>query len=409
MSASRATGDAAAGGAGFDPAVLRRIDDWMARNREQGRYHGASLLILRGGDEGHAAFDGMMSVARGIPFQRDTIVRIYSMTKIVTSVAFAMLMERGLVRLEDPVSAYIPAFGEPRALIPGATSAEQTEPAPVPTLAQLLTHTSGLTYAFNPGLAARLYERDKIDFGPRMGPLAEMCERAAAMPLAFRPGTRWEYSIGLDVIGRVIEIVAGLPLDRVFRDWIFGPLGMADTGFSVPPEKIGRFADCYQKTEDDPRALLDSGEDSAFAEARVTMFSGGGGLVSTLDDYARFGEMIRRGGALGGARLLGPATLGFMRRNFLDGDIASLGAESFMEMPMRGMGFGIGGGVLLDPALARMPGSVGDFGWGGMASTYFWTDPVHELTVVYLTQLVPSSSYPNRVELKALVQGALAG
>lgn len=394
---------------GFSGGRLKRIDEWMVRNRESGRYHGSSLLIARHGEVAYTGFDGMMSVGRGLAFQRDTIVRIYSMSKIVTSAVFGMLMERGLVRLEDPVSTYIPGFTNCRALTPGARSTDETEPCATPTMAQLLTHSSGLTYSFNPGLAARIYEAEKVDFGPRMGVLADMCDRAAEQPLAFKPGTKWEYSIGIDVIGRVIEVITGKPLDQVFAEMVFEPLGMVDTAFSVPASKVGSFADCYHKTEEDSRALLDAGDDSSFAEDKVTMFSGGGGLVSTLDDYFRFGEMIRRGGKLKGERLLSPSTLGFMRRNFLAGDIASMGAESFMEMPMAGMGFGIGGAVLLNPALARMPGSEGDFGWGGMASTYFWTDPVKDLTVVYLTQLVPSSSYPNRVELKALVHGALTG
>ena len=394
---------------GFDPKRLKRIDEWMARNREIGRYHGSALLIARHGEVAYTGFDGLMSVNRGLAFERDTIVRVYSMTKLVTSVVLAMLMERGLVHLEAPVSEFIPAFSSCRALIPGASSGDQTEPAAAPTLAQLLTHSSGLTYSFNPGPAAQIYEREKVDFGPRCGVLSEMCNHAAAQPLAFQPGTKWEYSIGIDIIGRVIEVITGQPLDKVFRAEVFAPLGMPDTAFSVPRSKIGRFADCYHKTESDPRALLDPGDDSSFAEDKVSMFSGGGGLVSTLDDYFRFGEMIRQGGELNGAQLLSPGTLAFMRRNFLAGDIASMGAESFMEMPMAGMGFGIGGAVLLDPAQARMPGSVGDFGWGGMASTYFWTDPVKDLTCVYLTQLVPSSSYPNRVELKALVHGALIG
>ncbi|WP_193555867.1 serine hydrolase domain-containing protein [Marimonas lutisalis] len=393
---------------GLDPARVARIDDWMVRNREGGRYSGSSLLIWRDGREAYFGCDGLRSVERALPYERDTIARIYSMTKPVTSAVLAMLMERGLVRLEDPVSAYIPEFAECRALIAGAERDDQTERAPAPTLAQCLTHSSGLTYSFNPGLAARIYEREKVDFGPRMGVLADMSARAAAQPLAFQPGSKWEYSIGIDIIGRVIEVVTGKPLDEVFREEVFAPLGMVDTAFSVPAGKLDRFADCYNKTEDNPLALLDPATDSSFAEAKVTMFSGGGGLVSTLDDYMRFGEMIRRGGELDGVRLLGRKTVEFMRRNFLPGDIASMGAESFMEMPMAGMGFGIGGGVLLDPAKARMPGSEGDFGWGGMASTYFWTDPVERLTVVYFTQLVPSSSYPSRVELKALVQGALA-
>lgn len=394
---------------GFDPERLARIDRWLAHNREIGRYNGASVLVARDGEIAHLGLAGLRSVADELAFERDTIVRIYSMTKIVTSIAFGMLLERGEVYLDTPVSAYIPAFGEARALVPGATRADQTEPARAPTLAELLIHTSGMTYAFNPGLAAETYAEAKIDFGPRSGGLAAMVDRAAAMPLAFQPGTRWEYSVGIDIIGRVLEVVTGKPLDRLFAEWIFEPLGMVDTAFSVPPGKVARFADCYHKTEDDPRALLDAAGDSAFLQARVKTFSGGGGLVSTLDDYFRFGEMIRRGGALDGARLLGSKTLAFMRRNHLPGDIASMGAETFSEMPMAGMGFGLGGAVVLDPALTRMPGSVGDFGWGGMASTYFWTDPVERLTCVFFTQLVPSSSYPSRSELKALVHGALTG
>jgi CubicO group peptidase (beta-lactamase class C family) len=398
-----------AGSLGFDAARLKRIDDWMVGNRVGGRYTGSSLLILRHGQEAYFGCDGLRSVEHGLPYERDTIARIYSMTKIVTSVVLAMLLEQGRVVLETPVSEFIPSFGTCRALIPGASREDQTEPAPASTLAQLLTHSSGLTYGFNPGLAARIYEREGVDFNPRSGVLAEMCDHTAAQPLAFQPGSKWEYSVGIDVIGRVIEVVTGQPLDKVFKEWVFDPLDMRDTAFSVPADKVARFAACYTKTEDDPRALMESAADSAFGEDKVQMFSGGGGLVSTLDDYARFGEMIRCGGALEGTRLLSPGTLNFMRRNFLAGDIAAMGAESFMEMPMAGMGFGIGGAVLLDPALARMPGSVGDFGWGGMASTYFWTDPVQDLTVVYFTQLVPSSSYPSRIELKALVHGALVG
>ena len=392
---------------GLDAERLKRIDAWMAANREGGRYTGGSFLLARRGEIAYLGLDGLRSVDKGLPYERDTIVRIYSMTKVVTSVVFAMLLERGEVYLDTPVSEYIPAFAKMRALIPAAGQADQTEPAAVPTLHQLLTHTSGMTYAFNPGLASQIYAANKIDFGPRVGALADMCDRAAAQPLAFQPGARWEYSVGIDIIGRVIEVITGKTLDQVFRERVFEPLGMKDTHFAVPQDKLGRFADCYTKTEDDPLALLETAEASAFRQGQVSCHSGGGGLCSTLDDYFRFGEMIRRGGEIDGVRLLGPRTLGFMRRNHLTGDIASMGAKTFSEMPMSGMGFGIGGGIVLDPALALSPGSVGDFGWGGMASTYFWTDPVEELTAVFFTQLVPSSSYPSRAELKALVHGAL--
>ncbi|PIE13680.1 MAG: serine hydrolase [Rhodobacterales bacterium] len=380
----------------------------MARNREIGRYSGSSLIIARDGEVAHSCCDGMARVDEGMAYAPDTITRIYSMTKMVTSAAFAMLLERGLVHLNAPVSAFLPEFSDMCALVPGAASPEETEPAAAPTLAQLLTHTSGMTYSFNPGLAARIYEAERVDFGPRTGGLAANCARAARVPLAFQPGARWEYSVGIDIIGRVIEVIAGKPLDAVLQEWIFDPLGMGDTGFHVPLDKLDRFAHCYNLTEDNPLALLDSARQSAFAEGQVSTLSGGGGLVSTLGDYLKFGEMIRRGGEYGGARLLAPRTVAFMRRNHLSGDIASMGAESFAEMPMTGMGFGIGGAVVLDPARSRSPGSIGDFGWGGMASTNFWTDPVERLSVVYFTQLVPSSSYSSRAELKALVHAALA-
>ena len=395
---------------GFSGKRLKRIEAWMAGNREErGRYTGSSVLIYRKGHEACYAADGLRSVEKGLPYERDTIARIYSMTKPVTSAVAGMLLERGQLYLDTPVSEYIPAFRDMQALIPGAERPDQVEPAPVPTLHQLLTHTSGMTYGFNPGLASQIYAEAKVDFGPRMKGLEAACAHAAAQPLSFQPGTRWEYSVGIDIIGRVLEVITGKTLDRVFQDEVFDPLGMKDTFFAVPKAKLDRFADCYTKAEEDPLKLLDAAEDSAFLEGNVTCLSGGGGLCSTLDDYMRFGEMIRRGGKLGKARLLGPRTLEFMRRNHLPGDIASMGAETFSEMPMTGMGFGIGGGVVLDPARARSPGSVGDFGWGGMASTYFWTDPVEDLTVVYFTQLVPSSSYPSRAELKALVLGALTG
>ena len=392
---------------GFDPERLKRIDAWMAANRESGRYTGTSFLLARRGEIAYLGFDGLRSVDKNLPYERDTILRIYSMTKPMTSVVFAMLLERGEVYLDTPVSEYIPAFSKMCALVPGAMTSDQTEPAESPTLHQLLTHTSGMTYEFNPGLAAQNYAQQKINFSPNAGSLADMCDRAAAQPLAFQPGKRWEYSVGIDVIGRVIELITGQSLDKVFREQVLEPLDMKDTSFAVPQDKLGRFADCYVKTEDDPLAVLETSEDSAFRQGQVSCLSGGGGLCSTLDDYFRFGEMIRRGGELEGERLLGSRTLKFMRCNHLNGDIASMGAETFSEMPMTGMGFGIGGGIVLNPGLTRSPGSEGDFGWGGMASTYFWTDPIEDLTAVFFTQLVPSSSYPSRAELKALVHGAL--
>ncbi|MGI9365262.1 MAG: serine hydrolase domain-containing protein [Rhizobiaceae bacterium] len=392
---------------GFDQDRLLRIDDWMRRNVEIGRYTGSSVLIARHGEVAHFSATGLSSVVRNLAYERDTILRVYSMTKMITTVGFMMLLERGCVNLHDPVSHYLPEFSNCSALIEGATRVDQIESVPAPTLHQLLTHTSGMTYAFNPGLLAEHYEQVGINFDCGSGGLDKVCKSVAEQPLAFRPGRNWHYSIGIDVIGRVIEVLDGRTLDSYLREEVFDPLGMVDTGFDVPEQKVPRFADCFVKTEVNPLYCFDSGTHSEFLEGKVTTFSGGGGLLSTLDDYFRFGEMVRRGGEFNGQRLLSPRTLAFMRRNHLPGDIASMGPDSFAEMPMKGVGFGLGGAVMVEPARSGMVGSVGDFGWGGMASTYFWTDPVEDLNCTFFTQLVPSSSYPNRAELKALVHAAL--
>lgn len=391
----------------MDRARLKRIEDWMRGYREAGRYSGSSLLVYRHGEEAFFAADGLASLARAQAYERDTIVRIYSMTKLVTTTLLMMLVERGQLVLDSPVAAYLPEFGQMRALRPGATEENQTDPARSPTLHELLTHTSGMTYGFNTGVVPQAYARRFSEIGLQGVTLQAWCKDLAELPLCFQPGTAWEYSVGIDVIGRVIEVITGQSLAEVMQREIFEPLAMEDTGFDVPEHKLPRFADCYEAREGEPLALFDSARDSRFAAGRVGLHAGGGGLVSTLEDYMRFGEMVRRGGALAGARLLSPRTLCFMRRNHLAGDIASMGAASFAEMPMTGMGFGLGGAVVLDPARVRVQGSVGDFGWGGLASTYFWTDPVEHLSVVFFTQLIPSSTYSNRAELKALIHGAL--
>jgi len=402
---------------GFDPGRLDRISAWMQSYVDRRRFAGCATLISRAGQEVWFGERGQRNIEEDLPFERDTVARIYSMTKPVTSVAIMMLAERGLFHLNAPVSEFIPAFADMQALIPGATSIDQTEPCATPTIHQLLTHTSGLSYHFNIGVLPTEMEREKVKFGGRDSTLAEGVARLAALPLAFAPGRRWEYSEGTSVLGRVVEIVTGRSLDTVFADDIFEPLGMTQTAFSVPEGVGNRFASLYSpltgdsfalntvQDGSDPLRCVETYHDSAFHD--VTSFSGGGGLVGTIDDYMRFAEMLRQGGALNGARLLSPKTVAFMMSNHLPGDIASMGPSSFAEMPTEGVGFGLGGAVFTSPARSRTLGSVGDFGWGGMASTYFWVDPVNELSVIFFTQLSPSSSYPNRPQLKALVHGAM--
>ncbi|MFC3616542.1 serine hydrolase domain-containing protein [Lutimaribacter marinistellae] len=402
----------------LDPARMQRIADWMERYVEARKYAGSAILVFEGGTERYFHACGLRSIEQGLPWQRDTVARIYSMTKPVTSLAVMMLAERGLFHLDAPLSQFLPAFADLQALVPGAERIDQTEPANAPTLHHLLTHTSGLSYPFNPGVLAHEMDERKIMFNPNQGILADMVDRVAELPLAFQPGAHWEYSVGIDVLGRVVEVVSGKSLGQFFAEEIFAPLGMSETAFRVPEGTGDRFASLYTPLAGDAMALnaakaggeslrlVDSVGDSSFET--TDMHSGGGGLVGTIDDYMRFAEMLRLGGVLDGQRIIGSSTLDFMMRNHLPGDIASMGPQSFAEQPMDGVGFGLGGAVVIDPARSRTPGSIGDFSWGGMASTFFWVDREKDLSVVFFTQLSPSSSYPSRAELKALVHGALA-
>ena len=402
---------------GFDPDRLVRLDSWMERYVAERKFPGSALLIRRGGEEVYFNATGLRNIEEGLPWERDTVARIYSMTKPITSVAIMMLVERGLFHLDTPVSEFIPSFKDMTALVEGATHIGQTVSAPSPTVHHLLTHTSGLSYPFNPGVLPKAMEEAKIMFRADDSSLAEMVDRAAALPLAFQPGKHWEYSISIDILGRIVEVVSGQPLDVFFKENIFAPIGMSETAFRVPEGTGDRFAALYTplagdamdlnaaKEGGDSLRLVDRPGKSIFE--RTTCFSGGGGPVNNKADYMLFTEMLRRGGDVPGGRLLSPKTLSFMMRNHLPGDIASMGPRSFAEQPMDGMGFGLGGSVVLDPGRVRVPGSVGDFSWGGMASTMFWVDPVLDLSVVFFTQLSPSSSYPARPELKALVHGAI--
>lgn len=285
----------------FDPERLTRIDDWMRSYVEESKFPGSTFLLAEGGNIVHRASTGYRAIDEGKPFEEDTIVRIYSMTKPVVSVGLMMLAERGLFHLDAPVSDFLPEFAECRALTGGA--GDETAPCPAPTLHQLLTHTSGLTYAFNPGPAAAAYAAARIDFRPNGPGLAEMTRKLAELPLAFAPGTRWEYSVGIDVVGRVIEAVTGQPLDTWLEAEILEPLGMTDTGFAIPDNKVDRLATLYTSLESGaPISLAAAGkgvmrqvetaEDSAWRGAKT--FSGGGGLLSTIDDYFAFTEMLRK-------------------------------------------------------------------------------------------------------------------
>ena len=393
---------------GFDAGRLGRLGPWMERWVESGRLPGCSMLVARRGEIAFQGGTGNRNVATGAPWTEDTIVRAYSMSKPITSVALMMLFEEGLFHLDDPVAAFLPELKDPQVLVPGATSIDQTEACAVPqTVHHLLTHTSGLTYGFQGGVLGEAYEVEKLAFGPKGESLAAEVKRLAALPLAFQPGTRWNYGVSTDVVGRLVEVISGQPLDLFLRERILDPLGMADTEFSVPDGKLDRFAELYTPNEDLSLKLADTAERSVYRAANVRTFSGGGGLMTTLGDYRRFAEMVRRRGEADGERLLGPRTMEFMASNHLRGDLAANGQPVFSEVSYEGIGFGLGFAVMLEPALSKNLGSPGDHGWGGMASTVFWVDPAEDMLVVFLTQLMPSSFYPLRKELRALVYQAL--
>lgn len=393
---------------GFDPARLARLSAWMQRYVDRGLIPGAATLIMRRGQEAWFGCAGMADPETGRGWQRDTIVRFYSMTKPATAAALMMLYEEALVHLDDPVEAILPEFKDLQVLVPGYTDLSQVAPARTkPTVKHLLTHLSGLSYGIQAGPLGAAYAKDGLGVKFDYGGLDKMVKAIAALPLESEPGTRWHYSVASDVIGRIVEVVSGETLDRFFASRILEPLGMKETGFTISKRHLGRFASLYAAKPGGGMTLAEPSGKPGQLEGKVDTFLGGAGLVGTLDDYARFAEALRAGGIHRGHRLLGTRTLDLMRRNHLPGDIAAMGPASWAETSFHGVGFGLAGSVLLDPAKADASGSPGDYGWGGMAGTFFWVSPKEDMTVVFLTQLMPSSALPLRKELRALVHQAL--
>jgi CubicO group peptidase (beta-lactamase class C family) len=393
---------------GFDEGRLRRIDRFLAeRYVEPGLLPGALLLVARRGELVHRCVLGHASLARNQRLEEDTIFRIYSMTKPVTSIALMMLAEEGRISLDDPVSRWIPSWGGMGVYRAGQPGAFNTRPVDAPMrVIDLMRHTSGLTYGFqnrtNVDAAYRSLRLDAFDAES----LEALVEGLARMPLEFSPGTSWNYGVSTDVVGHLVSLASGLPFDEFVRTRILGPLGMHDTDFHVPAAKVARFADCYVRSAAGTLAMAELG---TFLEPPRAP-SGGGGLVGTAADYLRFCEMLRRGGELGGVRLVGPKTLALMRMNHLPdgGAIADFAPPGmFSEAAYHGLGFGLGFAVVTDPAHYGVTASPGEFSWGGMASTAFWVDPLEDVCVVFMTQLMPSSTYPVRRELRTMVNGAI--
>ncbi|MGW0087214.1 serine hydrolase domain-containing protein [Streptomyces sp. NPDC003393] len=400
------------GEAGLDPKVLDRLDGYLARLVDEGRLPGYLVALARGGRVAHLTTYGLRDVAAGLPVESDTVWRIYSMTKPVTAVAVLQLVEEGRLSLDDPLERHLPAFAGPRVYVGGSGDDVRTRPAAGPILIrQLLTHTAGLTFGFyHSHPVDALYRAAGLASSvPPGADLAETTDVYARLPLQFDPGTQWNYSVAGNVLGRVVEVVSGQPLDVFFTERILGPLGMTDTRFHVAGEQAGRLAELYGQTEDETAIEPIPGLP---LHGRPRFLSGGGGLVSTAHDWHRFMELLRRGGELDGTRLLSPGTVGLMTRNHLPGgaDLRSYGSRPVHDEPFNdGMGFGFNVSVVVDPARTQAPAGLGAFGWSGAATTTFWIDPGRELTCQFMTQLRPRTSPRIYPELRRLVHEAVTG
>lgn len=393
---------------GFSSDRLSRINPWLEAYVTESKLPFAEVVVARKGRVAYSKMYGLRSIENGNAVLQNGIYRIYSMTKLITTVAALSLFEEGAFMLDDPIHLYLPEFENSKVYMSGTYESMKCVKAVTPiTIRQLMNHTSGLTYGtFDPSPVGRAMRAAKIDFGNLEESLEVMVQRLGEIALCFQPGTQWRYGVSTDVLGRIIEVVTGKSLEQVFRERIFEPLGMGNTFFSVPRKLIENFCSLYTKTTNECLKKLEHAEESRFLSP-VIMHSGGGGLISSTADYFKFIEMIRCGGEYEGERILGRKTVDLMTMNHLPGDMASMGQATFSEMPTTGIGFGLGGAVLLDPVKAQILGSKGEFSWGGMASTAFWIDRNEEISVIFMTQLIPSSSYNIRRELRVLVYQAL--
>ncbi|NNE12263.1 MAG: beta-lactamase family protein [Ilumatobacter sp.] len=395
---------------GFDPARLERIDRHFQHYIDDGRLTGWQIAVSRQGQLVHHSVAGTRDRDADLAWTDDTVVRLYSMTKPITSVAAMMLYEEGAFELKDPIDRWIPSFADTRVYRSGSAMKPLTDPLTEPIrMWHLLTHCSGLTYGFHhQHVTDALYRNAGFEWGaPPDLDLEQCCDRWAALPLAFQPGSEWNYGVSTDVLGRVVEVISGQSLDEFFRERIFEPLKMSETGFRVRDDQRNRAARLYSPHPGTGQAVVSPLE--ALSNEPRTFLSGGGGLWGTAADYLRFCHLLLNRGELDGVRLLGSRTLDYMTRNHLPGgaDLEQFGRPLFAETSFDGVGFGLGFSVQLDPAAYRVVSSPGEYAWGGAASTAFWCDPVEDIAVVFLTQLLPSSTHPIRTQLKQLVYQAL--
>jgi len=384
---------------------LARIDAWRDKLVADGKLAGITTVVARRGQVAHWGMSGLADKERGKPIAADTIFRIYSMTKPITAVAILMLYEEGRFQLDDPISRFLPGFANQRVAVFDAGGITDTvRAARGITFRDLLTHTAGLTYGSMNATPVDALYRDTGIGGFVDHPDAELMEtteKLAGLPLLAQPGAEWNYSVSIDVLGALVQAISGQRFGVFLQERIFGPLGMEDTGFRVAAGKMDRLAAIY--TRDPAGGVMPAGDMGEFGlPGERRMESGGGGLVSTVGDYLTFCRMLLNKGAHGGVRLLGRKTVELMTANHLAGDMAAMGQPRFSESSYVGIGFGLGVSVMLDPAKAQILGTPGEFAWGGAASTAFWVDPIEEMIVIMMTQLIPSSTYPIRRELRVL-------
>ena len=402
--------DAEPGEVGFDASRLGRIDRHFRRYVDDGLLAGWTVAVTRRGRVAHLSHHGQRDLEAGLPVTDDTIWRIYSMTKPVTSVAAMMLYEQGALELTDPVARFIPSFADARVYNAGPALAPSTIPVTEPVRVwHLLTHTSGLTYGFHHAHPVdEMYRLRGFEYSCPPGvDLAGACDQLAELPLLFQPGTEWNYGVSTDVLGRVVEVASGQPFEEFLAEHVLRPLGMDETRWWVDEPDLDRLATLYMRGPDGtlvPNTAL--GEE---VTRPPLLHAGGGGLVSTVGDYHRFTQMLLRGGELDGVRLLGPRTVAYMTRNHLPGgaDMETMGRPIFAESAYRGVGFGLGVSTVVDVVAGKVLTSPGEFAWGGIASTAFYVDPLEEVTAMFFTQFLPSSTYPIRPRLRALVAQAL--
>jgi CubicO group peptidase (beta-lactamase class C family) len=396
--------------AGMSQTGFDRLEDHLKRRYiDAGRLPGSQVLVYRRGKIVHHAVQGFADVERKAPVKHDTIYRIYSMTKPITSVAFMMLVEEGRVALDEPVHKYIPEWKDLGVFQAGTAAGFLTKPPSRPMLiVDLLRHTSGLTYGFQQrSNVDAAYRELKIGEVEKSGTMQSMIDDLARMPLEFSPGDAWNYSLSTDVIGYLVEKISGKPFEQFLKERIFDPLGMNDTDFFVPAGKAGRFAACYAADKGGIQ-LQDDPATSSFLSP-PSFISGGGGLCSTAADYLTFCRALLNRGELGGVRLIGPKTLALMATNHLPGGrtLPEMSRSLFSEATYNGIGFGLGFSVTMNPAQTLIPGSAGEYAWGGAAGTAFWIDPAEELIAILMIQVLPSSAYPVRRELRTLVYAAI--